>query len=123
MLDLDGFLQEPKSTTGFKTSLVGDVVDDDGRLGPAVVHRCQRVVALLARGVPNFEFDRRVVQANCLGEKGGADGGFLVLVELTLDEPQHQRRFANRTFAQQNQLEGENSQNLKIGGGGEIFTI
>ena len=84
---------------------VGDVVDDDGSLGASVVHRCQRVVALLAGRVPDLELDCRVVQTNGLRQEGRADRRLLELVELAFDEPQHQRRLADRRLAQKNQLE------------------
>ena len=44
----------------------GEVVDDEGGLGVAVVHGCEGGEALLARGVPDFEFDG-----------AGWEGGFL----------------------------------------------
>jgi hypothetical protein len=90
---------------GSNRNLVGDVVDDDGRLRSPVVHWGQRVVPLLAGGVPNLELDGGLVQANGLGEEGGPDGGLLVLVELALDEPEHQRRLAHRRLAEQHQLQ------------------
>ena len=44
----------------------GEVVDDEGGLGVAVVHGCEGGEALLAGGVPDFEFDG-----------AGWEGGFL----------------------------------------------
>ena len=62
-----------------------DVVDDDGAVCVAVVHGCERLVALLAGGIPDLELDRRVlIEGDGLGEEGGADGGFPVVVELVL---------------------------------------
>lgn len=69
-----------------------DVVDDDGAIGVAVVHGRERLVALLAGRVPDLELDRRVlIEGDGLRQEGGADGGFSVVVELVLDEAQHQR--------------------------------
>lgn len=63
-----------------------DVVDDDGAVCVAVVHGRQRLVALLAGGIPYLELDCCVlVEGNGLGEEGGADGRFSVVVELVLD--------------------------------------
>jgi hypothetical protein len=62
-----------------------DVVDDDGAVRVAVVHGGQRLVALLAGGVPYLELDCcRLVEGDGLGEEGGADCGFPVVVELVL---------------------------------------
>lgn len=64
---------------------LGDVVDDDGAVGVAVVHGRQRFVAFLSRRVPDFEFyGGGFVEGDGLGEEGGADGGFAVVVELVL---------------------------------------
>lgn len=67
--------------------------------------RCQRDSPLLPRRVPYLELDGGVVEAERLREEGGADGALLVLVELPLDETQHQRGLAHRRLAQQHQLE------------------
>ena len=48
---------------------------------------------------PYFKLDGGVVQADCLCEEGGSDGGLLELVELSLYEPQHQGGLANCGFA------------------------
>ena len=62
-----------------------DVVDDDGAVCVAVVHGGQRLVALLAGRVPDFKLDGCVlVEGDGLGEEGGADGRFSVVVELVL---------------------------------------
>ena len=62
-----------------------DVIDDDGAVGVAVVHWGEGFVALLPCCVPYFEFDGcGVVEGDGLGEEGGADGGFSVVVELVL---------------------------------------
>jgi hypothetical protein len=62
-----------------------DVIDDDGAVCVAVVHGSKRLVALLASRIPDLKLDRRVVvEGNGLGEEGGADGGFPVVVKLVL---------------------------------------
>lgn len=39
----------------------------------------------MAGGIPDLELDRRVlIEGDGLGEEGGADGGFPVVVELVL---------------------------------------
>lgn len=69
------------------TYRLGNVVDDNGTVGVAIVHGSERFVSLLTSCVPDLEFDRRVfVEGNCLREKGGTDGGFSVGVELILGE-------------------------------------
>lgn len=37
--------------------LTGDVIDDHGGRGPPVIHRCQTVVPLLSRRVPDIKFN------------------------------------------------------------------
>lgn len=39
---------------------LSDIVDNDGAVGVAVIHGGQRLVSLLASGVPYFELDGRV---------------------------------------------------------------
>lgn len=63
-----------------------DVVDDQRGLGIAVVHGRQAGEALLARRVPDFEFDGAGGELAFLGEEGGADGGFFVGLEVVVDE-------------------------------------
>ena len=64
-----------------------DVVDNDGAVGVPVVHGRERLVALLAGRVPDLELDGCVlIEGDGLGEEGGADGGFPVVVELVLGE-------------------------------------
>jgi hypothetical protein len=62
-----------------------DIIDDDGAVCVAVVHGGERLVALLAGRVPDLELDGCVlIEGDGLGEEGGADGGFSVVVELVL---------------------------------------
>ena len=61
------------------------VVDYDGAVRVSVVHWGEGLVAFLACCVPYFEFDGcGVVEGDGLGEEGGADGGFPVVIELIL---------------------------------------
>lgn len=63
------------------------IINDDGAVRIAVVHRCEGFVPLLSGGIPYFEFDGGgVVEGDGLGEEGSADGGFSVVVELVFDE-------------------------------------
>jgi hypothetical protein len=56
---------------------LGDVVNDNGTVGVAVVHGREGLVALLAGGIPNLELDGGVfIERDGLCEKGGADGRF-----------------------------------------------
>jgi hypothetical protein len=64
----------------------GDVVDDERALRVAVVHGRQAGEALLARGIPDFEFDRAVGQVAFLRQEGGADCGLFVGFEGVVDE-------------------------------------
>lgn len=62
------------------------VIDDDGAVGVTVIHGCEGLVAFLAGRVPYLELDGGgVVEGDGLGEEGGADGGFSVVVELVLE--------------------------------------
>lgn len=62
-----------------------DIVDNDSAVCVPVVHGRKRLVALLASRVPNLELDCCVlVEGDGLGQEGGADGGFPVVVELVL---------------------------------------
>ena len=62
-----------------------DVVNDNGAVGVAVVHGCERLVAFLACSVPDLELDGcGFVESDGLSEESGADGGFAVVVELVL---------------------------------------
>jgi hypothetical protein len=73
-----------------QTAGFGDVVDDERALRIAVVHGRQAGEALLARGVPDFEFDRAVGEVAFLGQEGGADCGLFVGFEGVVDEAEDQ---------------------------------
>jgi hypothetical protein len=62
-----------------------DVVYDDSAVCVPIVHGRERLVSLLACCVPYLEFDGcALVEGDGLGEEGGADGGFSVVVKLVL---------------------------------------
>ena len=76
-----------RSPTGVRAGSyrLRDIVNDDGAVGVPVVHGRQRLVALLARRVPDLKLDRGVlVERYRLCQEGGADGGFSIGVELVL---------------------------------------
>ena len=63
-----------------------DVVYYHGAVGVSVVHGRQTLVSFLSCGIPNLEFYcRRLVEGYRLCEKGGADCGFAVIIELILE--------------------------------------
>lgn len=75
--------------TGAATYGLGNIINDDGAVSISVVHGCQRLVSLLASGVPYLEFDCGVlVESDCLSQEGGADGRLAVIIELVFDESQ-----------------------------------
>ncbi|EPY33616.1 Rab family, other [Strigomonas culicis] len=85
-----------------------EVVRDHRGGGPAVVHRGEAAVALLAGRVPDVEakFRARVRGARRerrVAVEGGADGAAKVLVPLAL-EPLHERGFADAAVAEEDDL-------------------
>lgn len=63
-----------------------DIIDDYGAVCISVVHGGEGLVSLLACSVPDLKFDGCVlIEGDGLGEEGGADGGFPVVVELVLE--------------------------------------
>ncbi len=50
---------------------IRDVVHDDGSRGTAIVHGGEGAVPFLPGGIPDFEFHRRVVEGDGLGQEGG----------------------------------------------------
>ena len=70
-----------------RTYSLCDVIDDYGAVCVSVVHGRERLVAFLTGGIPDFKLDGCVfIEGDGLGEEGGADGGFPVVVELVLVE-------------------------------------
>ena len=64
---------------------VGDVVDEEGAVGVAVVDGPQRVETLLAGCVPDGEVHTLVFDVEGLLEKGGLDGREMLVVEFVVD--------------------------------------
>jgi len=65
----------------------------------------QRYLPLLASRVPDLELNDSVLYANSLCQKGRTYRALLVLVELSLDEAQHQWGLAHSGLAEEHQLE------------------
>jgi len=64
---------------------MGYVVDYHSAIRVTIVHWRKGFIPLLPRRIPDFEFHGRLlVEGDGLGEEGGADGGFSVVVELVL---------------------------------------
>jgi len=83
----------------------GNVVNNDGGGGIAVVHRRERVVPLLARRVPNLKLDVAGVEFNGLGEERRANCALLVLEELALDKAKDEAGLADGRVADEHELE------------------
>lgn len=57
------------------TYRLGDIIDNYGTVGIPVVHGSQRLISLLAGGIPYFKLDCCVfVEGYGLCEESGADG-------------------------------------------------
>ena len=69
-----------------QTASLCDVVDDECALRIAVVHGRETRETLLARSVPDLEFDGAVGQITLLRQEGSADCGFFVGFEGIVDE-------------------------------------
>ncbi len=64
---------------------LSDVVNDNGTVRVPVIHRRQRLVSLLASGIPYLKLDCRIIiKSDGLGQEGGSDGRLSVIVELIL---------------------------------------
>jgi hypothetical protein len=67
---------------------LGDVIDNDGTVGISVVHRSQRLVALLAGGIPDFKLDcGALIEGDSLCQESGSDRRLAVIIELVLIQP------------------------------------
>ena len=82
-------LGDPVAGLDQRTGL-GEIVDDEGGLGVAVVHWSQRGEALLARRVPDFKLDLPRRESDFLGQKRRADGGFFVGLEVVVYKAEHE---------------------------------
>lgn len=57
-----------------QTYSLGDVIDHNSTVGVSIVHRSQRLISLLASGIPDFELDGGAfVEGDGLRQEGGAD--------------------------------------------------
>lgn len=83
----------------------GDIVDDEGPDGAAVIGGCDSPEPLLAGGVPHLSFDFLAVELHHLGLKLHADGGLGVVVELVSGEPGEQIGFAHGGITYDHYLE------------------
>jgi hypothetical protein len=89
-----GSVLDYKNNAGcYTTYSLCNIVYYDGAVCISVVHGRERLVALLASRIPDLElYSCVLVEGNGLGEEGGADGRFSVVIELVLDEAQYERR-------------------------------
>lgn len=74
----------------FESTLLRDVIDEQGANGTAIVGRCDGAIALLAGGVPDLGFDGLAL---CLDRAGGeldADGRLGFKVEFVASESAQQ---------------------------------
>lgn len=68
-----------------KTHRLSDIVDNNGAVCISVVHGRERLVSLLAGGIPYLEFNGCIfVKRDGLCEECSADCGFSIIVELVL---------------------------------------
>mmetsp|Transcript_25172 Transcript_25172/g.81414 ORF Transcript_25172/g.81414 Transcript_25172/m.81414 type:complete len:265 (-) Transcript_25172:9-803(-) len=86
-----------------------DVVHDYRSSSTPVIHRRQRMIALLPCSIPDLKLDRRVVEGHRLRQECRTDGRLLILKELPAHETQHQGTLPNRRIAQQHELELEHA--------------
>jgi hypothetical protein len=61
----------------FEAFGIGDIVHNNRRGRPAIVHRSEGTITFLTCCVPNLELDGAVFQDDGLREESGADGRFL----------------------------------------------
>lgn len=65
---------------------MGDVIDNHGAVGISIVHWGQRLIPLLASGIPDFELDRGgIIEGDGLCEEGGSNCRLAVIIELVLN--------------------------------------
>jgi hypothetical protein len=64
---------------------LGDVIDNDGTVGISIVHRSQRLIALLAGSIPDFKLDcGTLIEGDGLCQESGSDRRLAVIIELVL---------------------------------------
>lgn len=66
---------------------MSDVIDNHSAVGVAIVHRSQRLIALLASSIPDFELDcGGIIEGDSLCQEGGSDSRLAIIIELVLTE-------------------------------------
>lgn len=82
-----------------------DIINDDCAVCVPVVHRCKRLVPLLACRIPYLELDSRgIVEGDGLCEEGSSDSRFSVVVELILEKYKQPFRTWTSLYWRINQL-------------------
>jgi hypothetical protein len=77
---------------------LGDIVDHDGTVGVAVVHRSQGLVSLLTGSIPNLELDcSTFIERDGLSKERGTDGRLPIIVELILTSTRSAMRHSMST--------------------------
>lgn len=80
-----------------RTYGLSDIIDNDGTVRIAIIHRSQRLISLLTSRIPNLELHScAFVQRDGLCKEGSADRRFSVVVELVLRTCK--RRHAGNNF-------------------------
>lgn len=98
-------LQPPRDV--LVSLLLGDVVNEEGTHGAAVVGRCDGTVTLLTGGIPDLRLDGLVVDLNAARGELDADGGLAVQVELIAGESREQVGLSDTGVSYEHHLEQE----------------
>lgn len=85
--------------------VVGDVVDDDDAVGPAVVRGGDGAEALLAGGVPNLELDGLAIELDGADLEVDADGGDVRFRVGVVGETEEKARLADAGVSDEQELE------------------
>lgn len=66
---------------------MSDVIDNHSAVGIAIVHGSQRLIPLLASGIPDFELDcGGIIEGDGLCQEGGSDCRLAIIIELVLNQ-------------------------------------
>ena len=66
---------------------MSDVIDDHSAVGVAIVHRGQRLIALLASSIPDFKLDcGGIIEGDGLCQEGSSDSRLAIIIELVLTD-------------------------------------
>lgn len=106
-LSRDDYLPISRAWADFAQGIYSlcDIVNHDCTVCVPIVHRCKRLVSLLACRIPYFELDSRgVVEGDGLCEEGSSDSRFSVVIELILETNQQSFRTSISLWRQKNQL-------------------